>query len=65
MTTGGRADGGAPGPAQLWDQAGGDPERYRQLMREAGYLLAPGDEGYDEAPVNLPCGWPHRPERTT
>ena len=37
---------------------------YGELMHEHGYLLRPGDEGYDEAAANLPCGWPHRPERT-
>lgn len=57
-----------PGPYELlWRQAGGgtkdyDPGRYGDLMHEHGYLLRPGDEGYEEAPRNLPCGWPHRPE---
>jgi hypothetical protein len=51
----------------LWVQAGGgtedyDPERYRALMREHGYLLEPGDLGYEQGSRNLPCGWPHRPE---
>lgn len=46
-----------PSPHQLWEQAGEDPERYRRLMREHGYLLAPGDDGYEDAPRSLPCGW--------
>ena len=46
----------------LWYQAEGDPERYRELMLEHGLLLRPGDEGYEDASRNLPCGWPHRPE---
>lgn len=48
-----------PGPAELWQQAGGDGERYRQLLRQHGHLLGPGDDGYEEAPAGLPCGWPH------
>ena len=47
-----------PGPFELWQQAGGDGARYRDLMREHGHLLSPGDEGYEDAPRNLPCGWP-------
>ena len=52
-----------PGPGLLWKQAGGGtPEysrqKYLDLMHEHGYLL--GDDGYDEAPRNLPCGWPGR-----
>ncbi len=47
-----------PGPFELWQQAGGDGARYRELMREHGHLLSPGDEGYDETSRNLPCGWP-------
>jgi hypothetical protein len=47
-----------PSPFTLWQQAEGDGERYRELMREHGHLLAPGDEGYDEATDSLPCGWP-------
>jgi hypothetical protein len=47
-----------PSPHQLWEQAGGNGQRYRQLLREHGLLLRPGDEGYDEAPKTLPCGWP-------
>ena len=47
-----------PSPAELWQQAGGSAGRYRQLLREHGHLLAPGDEGYDDAPGSLPCGWP-------
>ena len=47
----------------LWKQAGGGTpeyrvERYHELLRECGALLHPGDEGYDQAPKNLPCGWP-------
>jgi hypothetical protein len=53
----------APSPAQLWREAGGgtedfDPERYKQLLRQHGHLLRPGDDGYDEAGRDLPCGWP-------
>ena len=51
-----------PSPGVLWYQAEGDPERYRELMLEHGLLLRPGDEGYEDASRNLPCGWPHRPE---
>jgi hypothetical protein len=51
-----------PSIGQLWNQAGGDGERYRELMREHGYILKPGDEGYEEGVRNLPCGWPHHPE---
>lgn len=47
-----------PGPMELWHEAGGDGERYRQLMREHGHLLSPGDEGYEQGSRNLPCGWP-------
>jgi hypothetical protein len=46
-----------PQPARLWEQAGEDPERYRDLMRQHGHLLAPGDEGYEEGSRSLPCGW--------
>ena len=54
-----------PGPMELWHQAGGgtpdyDRDRYLSLLREHGHLLSPGDEGYGEAPRNLPCGWPAR-----
>ena len=49
-----------PQPHQLWEQAGGDPEEYRRLMREHGHLIGPGDEGYEDAPRALPCGWPGR-----
>jgi hypothetical protein len=58
-----RAVNGDPEPAprptmgQLWDQSGEDPERYRELLREHGYLLSPGDEGYEEGSRSLPCGW--------
>jgi hypothetical protein len=46
-----------PSPFELWQQAGGYGDRYRELMREHGHLLSPGDEGC-EASRNLPCGWP-------
>jgi hypothetical protein len=47
----------------LWQQAGGgtpdyDRNRYLTLMREHGHILSPGDEGYEDAPRSLPCGWP-------
>jgi hypothetical protein len=47
----------------LWVQAGGgtpsyDRQRYLDLLSEHGALLSPGDDGYDDAPRNLPCGWP-------
>lgn len=43
-----------PSPYNLWKQARGDPERYRQLLREHGLLIdrQPGNDG------NLLCGWP-------
>ena len=43
-------------PFELWRQAGGDRERYRELLLEHGHLipLKPG-----EKPEPLPCGWPH------
>lgn len=47
-----------PSPHELWAEAGEDPERYRDLMRQHGLILAPGDEGYEDAPRSLPCGWP-------
>jgi hypothetical protein len=46
-----------PSPGLLWLEAGGDDARYRELLREHGLLLSPGDPGYDEAPRTLPCGW--------
>ena len=51
-----------PDAYELWVQSGENPERYRELLREHGYLLSPGDDGYEDAPRNLPCGWPHRDE---
>lgn len=51
-------EGSRPAPSELWQQAGGDGDRYRELLREHGHLLSPGDEGYEEAPASLPCGWP-------
>ena len=53
-----RAVSAGPSPFALWQQANGDGDRYRELMREHGHLLSPGDEGYEEASRNLPCGWP-------
>jgi hypothetical protein len=52
-----------PGPFELWRAAGGgspdyDRDRYLALLREHGHLLKPGDDGYEEAPADLPCGWP-------
>jgi hypothetical protein len=46
-----------PTAYDLWVQSGENPERYRELMHEAGFLLLPGDEGYEGASRNLPCGW--------
>lgn len=43
--------------AVLWDQAQGDPERFRELMRGHGLILSPGDPGYEGTPSSLPCGW--------
>jgi hypothetical protein len=43
--------GGRPAPFELWQQAGGDAEEYRRLLREHGHLV-PGK------PEPLPCGWP-------
>ena len=57
-TTTETAQGWRPSMFELWQQAGGDGDRYRELLREYGYILRPGDEGYEEAPRNLPCGWP-------
>ena len=47
-----------PSPGHLWHQAGGNGARYRELMREHGHLLEPGDEGYERASRALPCGYP-------
>lgn len=47
-----------PSPMELWHEACGDGERYRQLMREHKHLLSPGDEGYGQGSRDLPCGWP-------
>jgi len=46
-----------PSPGQLWHEAGGDGDRYRDLMHQHGMLLKPGDEGYDQASRTLSCGW--------
>jgi 8-oxo-dGTP pyrophosphatase MutT (NUDIX family) len=46
-----------PSPFTLWQEAGGDGERYRALMREHGHILRPGDEGYEDGARELPCGW--------
>ena len=50
-----------PSPGILWQQANGDSARYRELMREHGHILVPGDEGYEQASKTLPCGWPGPP----
>ena len=47
-----------PTPGQLYNQAAGDTARYLELMREHGYVLKPGDEGYEQGSRTLPCGWP-------
>lgn len=47
-----------PSPHELWVQAGEDGERYRELLREHGHILRPGDEGYEQGSRTLPCGWP-------
>jgi hypothetical protein len=50
-------------PYGLWVTAGGespegaDREKYHRLLRESGYLLIPGDAGYEDASATLPCGW--------
>jgi hypothetical protein len=55
-----------PSVYELWLQAGGDNpaaydrDRFVALMREHGHLLKPGDDGYEDAPKGLPCGWPGR-----
>lgn len=61
------ADTTKPSPAGLWQQASGDGERYRQLMRELGYVLQPGDERYEQGSRKPPCGWEpgKRPNATT
>ena len=41
---------GMPSPAALWQQAGGNPDRYRELLVEHGHLV-PGKQ------EPLPCGW--------
>lgn len=45
-----------PTPFELWQQAEGDRDRYRELLLEHGYLvpLQPGQQ-----PEPLPCGWPN------
>jgi hypothetical protein len=53
----------APSPGQLWHQAGGDPERYRDLMREAGLIVPCGCDCHpgphcDRCKPSLPCGYP-------
>ncbi len=55
-----------PSPLKLWYQADREhptdaearTTRYRELMREHGLLLSPGDSGYEEAADNLRCGYP-------
>ena len=47
-----------PSAGELWERAGGNRELYRDLLRQHGHLLAPGDPGYDPgAPQYPPCGW--------
>lgn len=48
-----------PSPSQLWHRAEGDTDRYLELMREHGYIVAKtcGHVGRC-ACQNLPCGWP-------
>ena len=46
-----------PSIERLWQQSGGDGGRYRELMRQHGYILSPGDEGYEDGSRTLPCGW--------
>jgi hypothetical protein len=54
---------GPASPYELWVTAGGesaegaDREKYHRLLRESGYLLIPGDAGYEDASATLPCGW--------
>jgi len=52
-----------PSMLELWRQADGDGERYRELLHEWGYILRPGDEGYENASPALPCGWPRGEQR--
>lgn len=47
-----------PSAYELWMEAGEDRARYRELLRQHGHLLSPGDEGYEQASATLPCGWP-------
>lgn len=47
-----------PTPGELYNQAAGDTARYVELMREHGYVLKPGDEGYEQGSRTLACGWP-------
>ncbi|GAA0970010.1 hypothetical protein GCM10009555_018170 [Acrocarpospora macrocephala] len=42
-----------PSPNELYEQAGGDPDRYRALMIEHGHLIPGKSEP-------LPCGWTPR-----
>lgn len=44
--------------AELYYQAGEDPERYRELLHQHGYLIRRGEPGFEEAASHaLPCGW--------
>lgn len=52
-----------PSPLDLWHQAVGNGDRYRELLREHGHILVPGDEGYEQASATLPCGWNPRRAR--
>lgn len=39
-------------PHELWEQAGGDPEKYRALMRQHGHIIAMTE---DEKARRLAC----------
>jgi hypothetical protein len=45
---------GKPSPFELWQQANGDADEYRRLLREHGHLI--DREPGDDSPL-LPCGW--------
>ena len=53
-----------PSPGRLWDEAGGNSERYLKLMQEHGYIVkceclchADGSGHCDQCKPRLPCGW--------
>jgi hypothetical protein len=57
----------APSPGLLWHQAGGDSDRYLDLMRERGHLVRCECSCHDDGSGHcgkckprLPCGWPDR-----